>query len=67
MIVVTFSDPSVESVTAYGGTRLGYSPNPKSFGIATGANAILVDISASITTNGKADRLARRGEKFPST
>ena len=67
MVIVTCSDPSVESVAPYGGTRAVYTPNPIAFGIptATPGAAILVDISASITTNGMAARLAQRGEQFP--
>ena len=67
MVIVTCSDPSVESVAPYGGTRAVYTPNPIAFGIPTAdpGAAILVDISASITTNGMAARLAQRGEQFP--
>ena len=67
MVIVTCSDPSVESVAPYGGTRAVYTPNPIAFGIPTAdpGAAILVDISASITTNGMAARLAQRGGQFP--
>ena len=67
MVIVSCSDPSVESVAPYGGTRAVYTPNPIAFGIPTADSeaAILVDISASITTNGMAARLAQRGGEFP--
>ena len=71
MVVITCSDPSVESVAPYGGTRAVYTPNPIAFGIPTAEQPgapgapILVDISASITTNGMAARLAQRGVQFP--
>ena len=67
MVIVSCSDPSVESVAPYGGTRAVYTPNPIAFGIPTADSeaAILVDISASITTNGMAARLAQQGGQFP--
>ena len=67
MVIIACSDPSVESVAPYGGTHAVYTPNPIAFGIptATPGAAMLVDISASITTNGMAARLAQRGEQFP--
>jgi len=63
-IVLASSDPAVHSVAPYGGTRGVFTPNPIAAGIPTSGEPILVDISASITTNGMSARLHRAGEKF---
>lgn len=65
MIIVTCSDPSEASVAPFGGTRPVFTPDPVAIGIPTGADPILIDISASITTNGLTNRLAAAGERFP--
>ena len=64
MIILTCSDPSVESVAPYGGTKAIYTPNPIAFGIPAKDQPILIDISASITTNGMSARLAQKNETF---
>ena len=46
----------------YGGSRPVMTPNPMAIGIPTDGDPILIDISASITTNGLSNRLARRGQ-----
>ncbi|MFX4219552.1 MAG: Ldh family oxidoreductase [Thalassobaculum sp.] len=61
MITLTCSDPSVASVAPYGGTRAVYTPDPLAVGIPTSGDPILVDISASITTNGLTGRLYKEG------
>ena len=61
MITLACSDPSVASVAPYGGTRATYTPDPIAVGIPTGGDPILVDISASITTNGLTGRLHGEG------
>ena len=40
-------------------------PDPLAVGIPTDGDPILIDISASITTNGLSDRLRREGQRFP--
>lgn len=65
MAVITSSDPAVASVAPYGGRRPLYTPNPIAIGIPTDADPILVDISASITTNGLSARLAAEGKRMP--
>ena len=42
-----------------------FTPNPIAVGIPTDGDPILIDVSASITTNGMADRLRREGKRFP--
>jgi LDH2 family malate/lactate/ureidoglycolate dehydrogenase len=61
MVTLTSSDPSVASVAPYGGTRAVYTPDPIAVGIPTSGDPILIDISASITTNGLTGRLHKEG------
>ena len=65
MIIVTCSDPSEASVAPFGGTRPVFTPDPIAIGIPTGNEPILIDVSASITTNGLTNRLAAAGQRFP--
>lgn len=65
MIVLASSDPAVATVAPFGGRKAVYTPNPLAVGIPTGGDPILIDISASITTNGMAGRLRREGKRFP--
>ena len=51
MIELASSDPSIVSVAPHGGTKPAFTPNPIAIGIPTNKNPILIDISASITTN----------------
>jgi LDH2 family malate/lactate/ureidoglycolate dehydrogenase len=65
MLIVTCSDPSVASVAPYGGRRPVYTPNPIAIGIPTDGDPILIDISASITTNALSARMASEGRRAP--
>lgn len=65
MVTVASSDPAVASVAPFGGRKAVFTPNPFAVGIPTDADPILIDISASITTNGMANRLRREGKTFP--
>lgn len=65
MITIASSDPAVATVAPFGGTRAVLTPNPLAAGIPTDGDPILIDISASITTNGMAMRLRREGKRFP--
>src|SRR5262245_24859543 len=65
MITITSSDPAVRSVAPYGGRKAVYTPDPLAVGIPTDGDPILIDMSASITTNGMSDRLRREGKRFP--
>ena len=63
LIVLSCSDPAGQSVAPFGGTRAVFTPNPIAVGIPS-ASPFLVDISASITTNGMSGRLAKEGKQF---
>ncbi len=64
LLILSSSDPSVASVAPFGGTRAVFTPNPIAVGIPTSATPFLVDISASITTNGMSNRLHKAGQQF---
>ena len=51
MLIISSTDPSNASVAPFGGTQAVFTPNPVAVGIPTGADPILIDTSASITTN----------------
>jgi LDH2 family malate/lactate/ureidoglycolate dehydrogenase len=61
MVVVSTSDPSQRTVAPWGGMTPVMTPNPIAVGIPTSGDPILVDASASITTNNMVARLAREG------
>ena len=65
MILLTCSDPSEASVAPYGGTQALFPLDPIAVGIPTDGDPILIDMSASITTNGLTGRLHREGRRFP--
>jgi LDH2 family malate/lactate/ureidoglycolate dehydrogenase len=56
------SDPSVASVAPFGALAGRYTPNPLAFGFPTDRLPVLIDISASTTTNGLVGRLNRAGK-----
>jgi len=64
VLLLACSDPAVASVAPHGGTRGVFTPNPLAVGIPTSATPYLVDISASITTNGMSARRHKAGEPF---
>jgi LDH2 family malate/lactate/ureidoglycolate dehydrogenase len=63
MMILSCSDPSSASVAPFGGTQAVFTPNPYAVGIPTSAEPILIDISASITTNGMSNRMKALGQK----
>ncbi len=65
MVFVACSDPAVASVAPFGGRTAVFTPDPFAVGIPTEDDPILIDVSASITTNGLAARLRREGGTFP--
>ena len=65
MILLTCSDPSEASVAPFGGLSALFTPDPIAVGIPTDGEPILVDMSASITTNGMTARLRGQGRRFP--
>ena len=65
LLVLACSDPNAASVAPFGGTQAVFTPNPLALGFPlTGDGAVLVDISASITTNGMSNRKHEAGEHF---
>jgi len=62
--LVLCSDPSGRSVAPFGGLTAVFTPNPLAAGIPTSRDPILLDISASLTTNGLTMRLHEAGEKL---
>jgi len=62
--ILMSSDPAGSSVAPFGGTSPVFTPNPVAAGIPTSGDPILLDISASYTTNGLTQRLFNNGEKL---
>ena len=65
MALLFCSDPSMCSVAPFGGVSPVFTPNPMAAGIPTSGDPILLDISASLTTNGLTGRLYKAGQKLP--
>jgi LDH2 family malate/lactate/ureidoglycolate dehydrogenase len=63
--MILSSDPADASVAPYGGLKAVFTPDPIAVGIPTGDDPILIDMSASITTNGMTNRLRREGRRYP--
>jgi LDH2 family malate/lactate/ureidoglycolate dehydrogenase len=64
LALLACSDPNAASVAPFGGTRAFITPNPIAMGFPTSTGSVLIDISASITTNGMSNRKLAAGEKF---
>lgn len=64
MALIYCSDPSAASVAPFGGVTPVFTPNPFAAGIPTSGDPILLDISASYTTNGLTNRKYQAGEKL---
>ena len=65
MALVCCSDPATHSVAPFGAVTSVFTPNPLAAGIPTSGEPILLDISASYTTNGMTMRLHQAGEALP--
>ncbi|WP_425049539.1 Ldh family oxidoreductase [Psychromarinibacter sp. S121] len=65
MVMLASSVPSAATVAPFGGMSPVYTPDPVAYGIPTGGVPILIDISASITTNNMAKRLVAEGRSYP--
>ncbi len=63
MVVIASSDPAVASVAPFGGTQPVFTPNPLAVGIPASGGPMMIDISASITTNGMSNRLKAAGQR----
>lgn len=64
LLVLACSDPNTASVAPYGGTQAVFTPNPLALGFPVTGGGVMVDISASITTNGMSNRKHKAGETF---
>ncbi len=64
VLLLSCSDPNAASVAPHGGTRAVFTPDPIAFGFPTETDPVLIDLSASLTTNGLTTRLHRRGERL---
>jgi L-lactate dehydrogenase len=65
MVLLASSSPAAATVAPFGGTKPVMTPNPIAAGIPTDGDPILLDVSASITTNNYARQLMRDGQRFP--
>ena len=65
MAIVACSDPAMKSVAPFGGVSSVFTPNPLAAGIPTSGDPIILDISASFTTNGLTGRLHASGQELP--
>jgi LDH2 family malate/lactate/ureidoglycolate dehydrogenase len=64
MMVIASSDANSASVAPYGGTQAVFTPNPLAIGFPVEDTGVMIDISASITTNGMTNRKYKAGERF---
>jgi len=63
MAMLASSDPGGASVAPFGGTQAVFTPNPIAVAIPTSGDPVLIDISASVTTNGMSGRLKNAGQR----
>ena len=64
LMLLACSDPNTASVAPFGGTQAVFTPNPLALGFPLSGGGVMVDISASITTNGMSNRKHAAGERF---
>lgn len=64
-VIVLSSDPGAATVAPFGGVTPVMTPNPLAVGLPASDGPILIDVSASITTNGLVARTAREGGRLP--
>ena len=64
LMLLACSDPNAASVAPFGGTQAVFTPNPLAMGFPLTDGGVMVDISASITTNGMSNRKRAAGERF---
>jgi hypothetical protein len=64
VMMLASSDPNTQSVAPFGGTRAVFTPNPIALGVPTSSTPLLIDISASLTTNGMSARRHASGQLF---
>ena len=64
LLMLACSDPKSASVAPFGGTQAVFTPNPLALGFPLSDGGVMLDISASITTNGMTNRKRAAGERF---
>lgn len=66
LMLLASSDANSASVAPYGGTQAVFTPNPIAMGFPLngGDSGVMIDISASITTNGMTNRKYKAAESF---
>jgi L-lactate dehydrogenase len=64
VLLVSCSDPNSASVAPHGGLQPVFTPDPLAFGVPTSGDPVLIDLSASLTTNGMTARLHKHGRKL---
>jgi LDH2 family malate/lactate/ureidoglycolate dehydrogenase len=64
VLLLACSDPNAASVAPHGGTRAVFTPDPLAFGFPTKGDPVLIDLSASLTTNGMTARLHKHGQRL---
>ena len=64
VLLLLTSDPNAASVAPFGGVRGLYTPNPIAAGFPTTGQPVLLDVSASTTTNGLTGRLRAEGRQL---
>ncbi len=65
MMLLSCSDPNIASVAPHGGRTAVYTPNPIAAAWPTDGAPVMLDLSASITTNALTNRLRAEKKKFP--
>ena len=65
LVIVSSSDPSQKNVAPFGGKVPLFTPNPIAVGIPTDGDPVLLDTSASMTTNNMGARYVREKRRFP--
>lgn len=63
-MLLTCSDPNAASVAPHGGLTPVFTPDPLAFGVPTSGDPVLIDLSASLTTNGMTARLHKQGRRL---
>lgn len=67
VVVIFSSSPGVATVAPFGGASPVLSPAPIAAGLPTKGDPILIDVSASISTNNAAAALRRQGRRYPTS
>ena len=64
VLLLACSDPNSSSIAPHGGLQPVFTPDPIAFGVPTSGDPVLIDLSASLTTNGMTARLHKHGRKL---